>query len=59
MQTAHYACCLQSSKHLTQRQFSRLAGRIFYAAARGYGFKRAYLTGNRKGPSVQCEIASN
>lgn len=52
LQTAHYCCWLQSSKNLTCAEFSRLAGRIFYAASRQYGFRREYQVGNRKGPTI-------
>jgi hypothetical protein len=35
-------------KHLTTREFQRLCGRIWYAVARAYGFRRAYRSGNQK-----------
>lgn len=52
LQTAHLCTCLQASKNLTCTEFSRLAGRIFYATAREYGFRREYAQGNRKTAAI-------
>lgn len=57
LQVANLCCWLQSSKNLTECEFSRLAGRIFYAAAREYGFRRKYQPGNKKAPMAQMEVA--
>jgi hypothetical protein len=47
-QTAWMVALTCRQKHLTTREFQRLCGRIWYAVARAYGFRRAYRAGNNK-----------
>jgi len=47
-QTVWIIACSRRGKHMTIREFQRLAGRLWYAAARDYGFRRTYRRGNRQ-----------
>jgi len=47
-QTAVLVALLGGKKHRTIEDFRRFCGRIWYAVARDYGFRRKYAPGNRK-----------
>ena len=47
-QTVYMVAFSCRQKHLTMRAFQRLCGRLWYAVARAYGFRRAYRAGNQK-----------
>ena len=47
-QTIPLIALMAGSKHRTLKQYHRFCGRIWYAVARDYGFRRLYAPGNRK-----------
>jgi hypothetical protein len=47
-QTVVLVALLAGRKHRTIGDFQRFCGRIWYAVARDYGFRRRYATGNKK-----------
>lgn len=47
-QTIPLIALIAGTKHQTLNQYQRLCGRLWYAVARDYGFRRLYVPGNKK-----------